>query len=520
MISEMEVIEEIPSGPITKAEIRSAIMSMKAAKAPGVDCLTVELLKADITTTVDVLHDLFCEIWVSETVPADWRRGLIVKIAKKGDLTKCGNWRGITLMSVAAKAMGKVLIRRISGGVDAKLRKEQAGFRKGRSTIEQIFVLRNIVEQAVEWNSSLYVCFVDYEKAFDSVHRKTLWKIMESYGIPSKLVRMVNAMYDGSQCAVVEGTGQTDWFDVKSGVKQGCNMSGFLFLLVIDWIMRRTVTGANTGIRWKLWSKLDDLDFADDIALTSSTKCQIQQKVTNLSTTSMTTGLKINSEKTKLLRLNTTSNENVQIDEHDIEDVESFVYLGAYISKSGGTEEDIKARLGKARAVYSKLDKIWKNSKFTYKTKIKIFKSNVLSVLLYGCECWRMTKTDEQKLDAFLHKSLRRLFKIYWPMRVTNEEIRARAGLETISKQVARRRWAGLGHVLRMDHHSHPRIALTWVPEGKRKRGRPRETWRRTIERELKENGLGTWAAAASAAEDRTAWRQRAYSPILHLENG
>ena len=248
VISDMEVIEEIPLGPITKAEIRSAITSMKAGKAPGVDCLTVELLKADITKTIDVLHDLFCEIWVSETVPTDWRRGLLVKIAKKGDLTKCGNWRGITLMSVAAKVMSKVLIRRISGGVDARLRKEQACFRKGRSTIEQIFVLRNIVEQAVEWNSSLYVCFVDYEKAFDSVHRKTLWK-MESYGIPSKLVRMVNAMYDGSHCAIVEGTNQTDWFDVKSGVKQGCNMSGFLFLLVIDWIMRRTVLGANTGIR-------------------------------------------------------------------------------------------------------------------------------------------------------------------------------------------------------------------------------------------------------------------------------
>ena len=327
VISDMEVIEEIPSGSITKAEIRSAITSMKAVKVPGVDSLTVELLRLTLQQQSTYL---FSEIWVSETVPTDWRRGLIVKIAKKGDLTKYGNWRGITLMSLAAKVMGKVMIRRISGGVDARLRKEQAGFRKGRSTIEQIFVLRNIVEQAVEWNSSLYVCFVDYEKAFDSVHRKTLWKIMESYGIPSKLVRMVNAMYDGSQCAVVEGTGQTDWFDVKSGVKQGCNMSGFLFLLVIDWIMRRTVSGANTGIRWKLWSKLDDLDFADDIALTSSTKCQIQQKVTNLSTNSKTTGLKINSEKTKLFRLNTTSNEHVQVDEHDIEDVESFVYLGAH----------------------------------------------------------------------------------------------------------------------------------------------------------------------------------------------
>ena len=125
-----------------------------------------------------------------------------------------------------------------------------------------------------------------------------------------------------------------------------------------------------------------------------------------------------------------------------------------------------------------------------------------------------------EKTDTFLHKSLRRMFKIYWPMWVKNEEVRARAGLETKSKQVARRRWTWLGHVLRMDHYSHPRIALTWVPEGKRKRGRPRATWRRTIERELKENGLGTWAAAASPAEDRTAWRQRAYDPILHLENG
>ena len=89
VISDMEAIEEIPSGPITKAEIRSAITGMKVGKATGVDCLTVELLKADITTTVDVVHDLFCEVWVGETVPADWRRGLVIKIAKKGDLTKC-----------------------------------------------------------------------------------------------------------------------------------------------------------------------------------------------------------------------------------------------------------------------------------------------------------------------------------------------------------------------------------------------------------------------------------------------
>jgi sorting nexin-29 len=106
-------------------------------------------------------------------------------------------------------------------GVDNKLRVEQAGFRAGRGTTEQIFVLRNILEQAIEWNSNLYLCFVDFEKAFNSIHRETLWKIMGSYGIPEKLIIMTKSMYEDSERAVVDGSGTTEWFRVRSGVKQG-----------------------------------------------------------------------------------------------------------------------------------------------------------------------------------------------------------------------------------------------------------------------------------------------------------
>ena len=93
--------------------------------------ITAELLKADLTTTIDVLHDLFYVIWDNETVPVDSGKGLIIKLAKKGGLTDCGNWTGITLMSVVVKGMGRVLIGRIAACVDAKFRKEQAGFREG-----------------------------------------------------------------------------------------------------------------------------------------------------------------------------------------------------------------------------------------------------------------------------------------------------------------------------------------------------------------------------------------------------
>ena len=142
-------------------------------------------------TTACVLEDLFRMVWETEEIPEDWNCGLIVKLQKKGNLTECGNWRGITLLSVPAKVMGRVTITRLRDAVDEMLRKEQAVFRRGRSRIEHIFVFRNVIDQTLEWNASLYICFVDYEKAFDSVHRESRWRIMQSYGVPPKFIRLI-----------------------------------------------------------------------------------------------------------------------------------------------------------------------------------------------------------------------------------------------------------------------------------------------------------------------------------------
>ena len=92
----------------------------------------------------------------------------------------------MTLLPVISKIFCRMLLERIKRGVDKKLRKEQAGFRSKKSTTEHIFILRNILEQANEWRVGPYVHFVDFEKAFDSVHRESLWNIMKSYGIPHK----------------------------------------------------------------------------------------------------------------------------------------------------------------------------------------------------------------------------------------------------------------------------------------------------------------------------------------------
>ena len=93
---------------------------------------------------------------------------------------------------------------------------------------------------------------------------------------------MIKLFYDDFQCAVEDQGEACEWFNIKTGVKQGCNMSGFLFLIIMDWVMRRTVKSGDNRIRWRLTSKLDDLDFADDVALLSSTKQHIQNKTTRM----------------------------------------------------------------------------------------------------------------------------------------------------------------------------------------------------------------------------------------------
>ena len=511
-------VEEIDvcSEHISKEEIRSALEDLRNNKATGTDNITAEVLKADKDITVNELEKIFRLAWDAEEVPKDWKDGLVVKLPKKGDLTKCSNWRGLTLMSIPAKLLGRCLIRRLQERVDERLRKEQAGFRKNRGTSEQIFILRNIVEQSLEWNSSLYLVFVDYEKAFDSISRETLWEIMKAYGIPDKFIVMVKAFYRNSRMSVQHGSKKSEWFEVKSGVKQGCVMSGFLFLLIVDWIMRRTLSEGKSGIRWRLLDSLEDLEYADDIVLLAETWKHAQEKLNKLNMYGLQTGLRINTNKTESMRINAKRVTPFTVNEKDIKDTNIFTYLGATITTSGGASEDMKIRIGKARNAYHRLKKMWNSGQYRRKTKMKIFQSNVISVLLYGCETWKMTETDEQCLDTFVHKCLRRILKIFWPTKMSNEGVRRIAGLEKVSTQIRKRRWKYIGHVLRKSPDDHQRIALRWTPDGRRKRGRPKETWRRTVERERDLLGLRSWEAAAAVAKDRDRWRELTGSPILH----
>jgi len=499
---------DISTEPPSLLEIQRAVKQLKNGKAPGVDQITSEMLKADVEQTSVELKYLFDIIWERETVPKQWNKGLICKIPKKGNLQECGNWRGVTLLPLVSKVLSKILINRIQTGVDPSLRKEQAGFRRGRGTVNQIFILRNILEQVNEWNATMYIHFVDFEKAFDSIHRESLWNIMERYGIPRKLITMVKALYKDFQCAVIDENETTDWFPVMTGVKQGCCMSGFLFLLAIDWVMRKTVTGTRTGIRWDFTTVLEDLDFADDIALLSSKMNHLQQKTTKLEANAAKVGLKLNDKKCKVMKSNSKNSVKLKVGPNDVEEVENFTYLGANVTMDGGGTADVKKRIALASGQMKKLANIWKTNNISRKTKATLFKSLVLSVLLYGCETWKLTKGEEHRLDVFQTKCLRRIFKIRWQQHITNVTVREIAGMEKISDEIRRRRWNWIGHLLRRERNDDCVVALGWTPEGRRNRGRPKTTWRRMVENERNKAGWKTWNAVRHSATDREQWRR------------
>ena len=121
---EQQGIADIDTGPVSKAEIRRAIKSLKNGKAPGEDMITAELLKADLEFTTDRVKELIDTIWSLEKVPLKWKRGLIIKIPKKGNLRECKNWRGVTLVPVVSKILGRIVIDRIRMGIDHGLRKD------------------------------------------------------------------------------------------------------------------------------------------------------------------------------------------------------------------------------------------------------------------------------------------------------------------------------------------------------------------------------------------------------------
>ena len=237
--------------PPTLAEVQLAMKQMKSRKAPGSDDITADLLKAGGATVVKWLYQLFVDIWATEEIVEDWSLSILIRLFKnKGDKKLCDNYRGISLLPVTSKLFSRVILNRIQYVVDSQLLKEQADFRANRSTVDHVFTLKTVMEKCREFNKLLHMCFIDIQKAYDSVNRKLLWKICRHYELAEKIVKLLQLIHKNTRAKVRINSELSDSFDTENGVLQGGIPSCILFNIFFDFIIRKVLEEAMVnGIR-------------------------------------------------------------------------------------------------------------------------------------------------------------------------------------------------------------------------------------------------------------------------------
>ena len=205
-IPQWKTADELQDPP-SLIEATNAIRQMSTGKAPGEDSIPAEIYKCGGLQLAQQLQLLYTKIWAEESVPQEFRDALVIHLYKrKGDRACCDDHRGISLLSVAGKILARLLTNRLSAHVDANdiIPESQFGFRSGRGTTDMIFTARQIQEKCKEQHKDLYAVFIDLTKAFDSVSRDGLWKILGKIGCPAKFINIIRSFHCGMMARVQE----------------------------------------------------------------------------------------------------------------------------------------------------------------------------------------------------------------------------------------------------------------------------------------------------------------------------
>ena len=538
-IERLPVLVELDSPP-TVEELLKAIDTLSAGKAPGSDGIPPEVIKAGKgSTLIGHLHSLLTLCWTEKKVPQDMRDAKIITLYKnKGDRSDCNNYRGISLLAITGKVFARVILSRLQTLGERVYPESQCGFRANRSTIDMVFSLRQLQEKCREQNRPLYLAFIDLTKAFDLVSRAGLFSLLEKIGCPPTLLEIIVSFHEDMKASVFYDGSLSNSFPIKSGVKQGCVLAPTLFGIFFSMLLQHAFSSSNDGIflrtrsdgklfnlarlRAKTLTRrvlIRELLFADDAALASHTEEGLQRLVDAFAEACKEFGLTISLKKTQILTQNATCLPTITIDGHILDLVQNFTYLGSCVTDNLSLDTEINRRMGKAAATMARLNnRVWLNTRLTTSTKTRVYNACVLSTLLYGAESWPIYASQEDKLNAFHMRCLRRLLGITWRDKIPNRDVLLRTKTLSLYSIMAKRRLRWLGHVSRMDNGRIPKDLLYGeLEQGKRKTGRPLLRFRDACKRDMKAFNIATdcWENLAS---DRLKWRAALHKGELACE--
>ena len=294
---------DIKLGPFTQEELDSVLRNIKNRKAAGLDEIPQEVRKTRQFDDILLRH---CNAVYNQNPIDRWMKGCILPFPKKGNLGSAKNYRGITLTSIAAKVYNALLRNAIEPKLDNILRKNQNGFRRNRSTTSQILTIRRILEGVRAKNIQATLLFVDFIKAFDSIHRGKMEQILLAYGLPKETVAAITILYRNTQVKVRSPDGDTEYFDIVAGVLQGDTIAPYNFIICLDYVLRTSIDKIREN-GFELTKKrsrrdpaktITDADYADDIAILANTPNQAETLLHSLERAAAGIGIHVNAHKT------------------------------------------------------------------------------------------------------------------------------------------------------------------------------------------------------------------------------
>ena len=389
---------EILDTPIDLNELNTCIKKLKNDKAAGPDNIVNEFLCNASPAVKLFLLILFNKIIELEYFPSSWAVGRVVPVFKKGDKNNVNNYRGLTIISCLAKLFTKIMNDRLTLWVDSQqlLTDAQYGFRKNRSTVDCLFIIQGLIDIIFAKGLKLYVCFIDYEKAYDLIDRACLFHKLLKLNVSSKCINIFKDMYKKMKLTLHDDA-ENRYFSSNVGLLQGESTSPLLFSLFVN-DLENSLPDEKVGINVvNILIKL--LMFADDMAIFSTTIEGLQAGIDNLSKYCSKWGLTVNIIKTKIVIFRrggkVGEKEKWWFNGSLLEVVPAFKYLGCILSSSGSYTNCITDLISSARRALFCLKKfINKNPEVLPKMQLELFSLKVSPILNYGSEVWGLRKAD------------------------------------------------------------------------------------------------------------------------------